>query len=282
MALPHAPLVTPYLDPTVLQLQSNDFDRVDRETIRLVTHDQYRRLSNPQSLFFMWKLVYLFYSILHSDTTPFTLIEHPDHLSLSYRTSQFSQVLSFFDTCNLAIKQRNIESPISQQRADKRYTIHIFYLFKYLGFNAKSSNKTIISLSIPSLTDIQSLLASSSFAAFKAFLESYPFLLTSPLSRNFPALILNIDPFHASPLSFHSSPSTFSPIFASPEEDNCLAQSLSSDLATLQDTVDQFVEQHPLYPALHAHSYVFRCMPATSRRLFLTELLSFDFASFTQ
>lgn len=275
MALPTTPLLTPYLDPTILQLQSNSFDLIDRETIRLVTHDQYRRLSNPQSLFFMWKLLYLFHTILQADDAPFRLIEYSDRVCISYRTSWFPQVLPFFDSCNVSLKNRNIDSPISQQRADKRFSIHIFYLFKYLGFNLKETTKTWVILSIPSLSDIQSLLQSSSFASFNHFFLQHPHLLSQPLTINFPSLILNVDPFQLSPTPFLSPSRSPSPLF--PPHDASLELSLSQDLTTLQDSVDLFIDQHPAYISLQAHSFVFRCLPPTSRRLLLTELLTFDF-----
>lgn len=277
MSLPTSPLLTPYLDPTILQLQGNSFDQVDHHSIRLVTHDQYRRLSNPQSLFFMWKLLYLFHTILAADDAPFRLIEYSDRVTLSYRTSAFPDVLTFFDACNVSLKPRNIDSPISQQRADKRFSIHIFYLFKYLGFNLKETTKTWVILTIPSLTDIQTLLQSSSFTSFQQFFLHHPHLLSQPLSTNFPSLVLNIDPFQpSSPSSPHSLP-----LFL-PPDDTSLEDCLTDDLVSLQDSVDLFIEQHPFYAALEKHSFVFRCLPSNSKHLFLTELVSFDFDLYRQ
>jgi len=267
------PVLTPYLDPTILQLQSNTFDHVDQHVIRLVTHDQYRRLSTPQSLFFMWKLLFLFHSILNKDDAPFRLTEYSDHVSFAYKTSNFAQVITFFDQCNVSLKPRNSDSPVSQQRSDKRFSIHIFYLFKYLGFNTKETTKAWVVLTIPSLTDVYSLLQSASFSLFNEFFSLHPNILFAPLSSNFPLLILNVDPFTHDPNS--SSPplssQNISPLF-----DAALESSLASDLSSLQETVDLFIDQHPLYVKLMEHSMVFRCLPPTSRRFFLTELISLD------
>lgn len=266
-----APILTPYLDPTILQLQCNTFDHVDQHTIRLVTHDQYRRLSTPQSLFFMWKLLYLFHSILNNDDAPFRLIEYSDRVSFSYRNSWFPQVISIFDQCNVGLKPRNSEAPVSQQRSDKRYAIHIFYLFKYLGFNIKETTKTWVILTIPSLSDINTLLQSPSFSLFKDFFSLHPNILFGSLSANFPLLVLNVDPFTHDSTSPSPSLSLLSPLF-----EGALEMSIASDLETLQDSVDHFIDHHPLYAKMMQHSLIFRCLPPVSRRFLLTELLSLD------
>lgn len=265
-------LTVPYMDPAVYSLRPTNFDEVDHKILNCNAHPPYHELVPNKALFFLYKLLFIFDLIFHSQSSPFKKTFVDDSLTLSYAPSQYDLIYDFFSSHPISLKAHRPDNVFDTKRSKKRQCVLSLYLFKFIGFSSKTNNKRIISITLPSHLALTTFLSHPSFQAFALFLRSNPTLIAQPLSESFPSLLFTPreHPSHPPSPTLVPTPTTAPDSFIDPFQD--IAPIHPTLLAQININPFADILACPSYIKLRDHSMLFNHLSEVHKILLWTEL----------